>query len=66
MDNVKIYISLYFGDDFSEVVLGYTPVHKEGLCVRKHKEEDCTLFVKGMGLEDFEKRAVRFPELGHA
>lgn len=55
-----------FGEGFSEVVLGYTPVHKEGLCVRKHKEEDCTLFIMGEDLEHINKKQMMFPVISHA
>ena len=55
-----------FGKEITQVRITFTPIQKEGYQVFSHQEEDCTLFVKGMGLEDFEKRAVRFPELGHA
>lgn len=55
-----------FGDGFSEVVLGYTPVHKEGLSVRKHKEEDCTLFIIGQDLRCVSEKQMMFPVLSHA
>lgn len=55
-----------FGDGFSEVVLGYTPVHKEGLNVRIHKEEDCTLFVLGQDLSCVGRNQMMFPVLSHA
>lgn len=55
-----------FEEDFSEVVLGYTPVHKEGLCVRKHKEEDCTLFIMGEDLKRVSEKKMMFPILSHA
>ncbi len=55
-----------FGDGFSEVVLGYTPVYKEGLSVRIHKEEDCTLFVIGQDLRCVSKEQMMFPVLSHA
>lgn len=55
-----------FGDDFSEVVLGYTPVHKEGLSVRKHKEDDCTLFIMGDDLKVVSEKQMMFPVLSHA
>ena len=55
-----------FGDGFSEVVLGYTPVHKEGLGVRIHKEEDCTLFVIGEDLRCMSEKQMMFPVLSHA
>lgn len=55
-----------FSDGFSEVVLGYTPVHKEGLSVRKHKEEDCTLFIIGQDLRCVSEKQMMFPVLSHA
>ena len=55
-----------FGDGFFEVVLGYTPVHKEGLSVRKHKEEDCTLFILGEDLKCMSEKQMMFPVLSHA
>jgi len=55
-----------FGDGFSEVVLGYTPVHKEGLDVRIHKEEDSTLFVMGEDLRCVSEKQMMFPILSHA
>ncbi len=55
-----------FGDGFSEVVLGYTPTHKDGLDVRIHKEEDCTLFVIGEDLRCMIEKRMMFPVLSHA
>lgn len=55
-----------FGEGFSEVVLGYTPVHREGLSVRIHKEEDCTLFVRGNAFDCVSKNRMMFPVLSHA
>lgn len=55
-----------FGEGFSEVVLGYTPAHKEGLKVRKHKEEDCTLFIIGQDLKCMSENRMMFPVLSHA
>lgn len=55
-----------FEGEFSEVVLGYTPVHKEGLSVREHKEEDCTLFILGEDLTCVRKQQMMFPILSHA
>ena len=55
-----------FGDGFFEGVLGYTPVHKEGLSVRKHKEEDCTLFILGEDLKCMSEKQMMFPVLSHA
>lgn len=55
-----------FGDNVSEIVLGYTPAHKDKLLVREHKEEDCTLFVLGDDLQRIEKDKMMFPTLSHA
>ena len=50
----------------TEVVLGYTPVHKEKYLVREHKEEDCTLFIIGEDLNCVEAGKMMFPILSHA
>ena len=50
----------------TEVVLGYTPVHKEKYLVREHKEEDCTLFIIGEDLACMEQDKMMFPVLSHA
>ena len=59
-------IAKAFGEGFSEVVLGYTPVYKEGLSVRIHKEEDCTLFILGEDLKCVSESKMMFPILSHA
>jgi len=59
-------IAKTFGEAFSEVVLGYTPVHKDGLSVRIHKEEDCTLFILGEDLRRVSEKKMMFPILSHA
>lgn len=51
---------------FSEIVLGYTPVHKDDFCVRIHKEEDCTLFILGADLKCVSEKKMMFPLLSHA
>lgn len=53
-------------ESVSEVVLGYTPVHKEKYLVREHKEEDCTMFIIGEDLERIEQEKMMFPLLSHA
>lgn len=55
-----------FDGAFSEVVLGYTPVDKEGLFIRIHKEEDCTLFIMGDELKCVKDKQLMFPILSHA
>ena len=52
--------------DVTEVVLGYTPVHKEKYLVREHKEEDCTMFIIGDDLKRMEEEKMMFPLLSHA
>ena len=52
--------------EFSEVVLGYTPVHKEDFFFFYHKEEDCTLFILGDDLKCVSEKQMRFPVLSHA
>lgn len=53
-------------ENVAEVVLGYTPVHKEKFLVREHKEEDCTLFILGEDLQRVEREKMMFPVLSHA
>lgn len=55
-----------FGKEIRQVRLTFAPKNKDGYQVLSHKEEDCTLFVKGKGLEGFEGDKIRFPELAHA
>ena len=52
--------------EYTEVVLGYTPVHKEKYSVREHKEEDCTMFIIGEDLACMEDEKIMFPVLSHA
>lgn len=80
LENDKLYIYQIFGKqrvdikrvakalegEFSEVVLGYTPVHKDDFCVRVHKEEDCTLFIFGDDLKCVSEKKMIFPVLSHA
>lgn len=55
-----------FGRGIRLVRFGFTPIDAEGCEVEAYREEDCTLFVKGTELEDFEKDKVIFPTLSHA
>lgn len=55
-----------FGPGVKELVLGFTPIHREGLQIREHKEEDCTLFVLGEDLLSMEKEQKMFPIMSHA
>lgn len=55
-----------FEGDITEAVFGFTPVQKENLLVREHKEEDCTLFIIGEDLARIERDKMMFPILSHA
>lgn len=55
-----------FGDGIQEVVLGFTPLDGEEYEVSKIREEDCTCFVKGEGLQILEREKLRIPSLAHA
>ena len=55
-----------FGENIREVVLGYTPVHKDKFSVREYKEEDSTLFILGEGLQCIEREKLKFPIMSHA
>lgn len=48
------------------IKLGYTPANKEGYTETVHKEEDCTLFVLGEGLEQLLEERLLFPVMSHA
>lgn len=55
-----------FGENIEEVILGYTPVHKEQFLIREHKEDDCTLFILGRDLRCIQTNKMIFPILSHA
>lgn len=55
-----------FGSDITKAVFGFTPVEKEPLLVREHKEADCTLFILGEDLNQIEQANMMFPVLSHA
>ncbi len=55
-----------FGKEIKKVRLTFAPIKKEGYEVLPYRAEDCTLFIKGKGFEDFKADRVRFPELAHA
>ena len=48
----------------SEILLGFTPSHREGLTCQVHHEEDTTLFVHGDS--PFESDRLMFPAISHA
>lgn len=55
-----------FGSDMKHVLLGFTPIDATGYTVSELKEEDCTLFIKGPGFDNFEQDTIMFPTLSHA
>jgi len=55
-----------FGKDVCEVTLGFTPLETDGYTATAFREEDCTLFIKGQGMEVVEKQRMRIPSLAHA
>lgn len=55
-----------FGKDINKVTLGFTPEDKSGYTVSQIQEEDTTLFLKGISVEEFEADRLMFPTLSHA
>lgn len=55
-----------FGIEIKQVTLGFTPLEIQGYTICEHKEEDCTLFVKGSSLVQFEQEQLMVPTLAHA
>jgi len=55
-----------FGKETEEVRLGFVPSKAEGYEASKLREEDCTFFVRGRGLDAFRKDRLRIPSLCHA
>ncbi len=54
-----------FGKDVKKVILGFTPISKEGYEHRYVYREDNTFFIKGTSLEIIEKNKLRIPTLAH-
>lgn len=55
-----------FGEEIRQVTLGFTPTHSAGCQISELREEDCTLFIKGVELEIMERGRLRIPSLAHA
>lgn len=55
-----------FGPDIEHVTLEFVPDYKEDYDCNILQEKDCTLFVKGKGLEDFSKKHLIFTSISHA
>jgi len=56
----------WFGKEIQEAVLGFAPTDAEGYEVTEIREEDCTFFIKGDGLQILEGEKLRIPSLAHA
>lgn len=55
-----------FGGAVRRVQLGFTPLDTTGWEAETVREDDTTLFVRGAGFRDFERRGLMFPMLAHA
>ena len=55
-----------FGGAVRRVQLGFTPLDTTGWEAETVREDDTTLFVRGAGFRDFERRGLMFPVLAHA
>ena len=56
-------IIVAFGKSIKKVVLGFTPLFKEGYESEEINDEDTTLFIKGEAIELFERNNLRIPIL---
>ncbi len=56
----------WFGEKIQEAVLGFVPMDAEEYEVTEIREEDCTFFIKGDGLQIVEEEKLRIPSLAHA
>ena len=55
-----------FGKEMKHMILGFTPLQKDGYEIAIRKEEDTTLFLLGIETEQFQKEEKMFPTLSHA
>ncbi|MDE6844798.1 MAG: GNAT family N-acetyltransferase [Lachnospiraceae bacterium] len=55
-----------FGPGMRRIILGFTPIDADGFDIRAFRENDCTLFIKGNGFDNFEQDKLIFPTLSHA
>lgn len=55
-----------FGKEIKRMILGFTPLKKDGYKITEVQEEDTTLFLRGTGFINFEKEEKMFPTLSHA
>lgn len=59
-------VTALFGRDIKRVTLGFVPTDTAAYEVTELHEEDCTLFIKGKGLDILQKEKLRIPSLSHA
>lgn len=59
-------IAKSFGNGVQQVRFGFTPHNCDGYTRELRAEEDCTLFLKGKGFENFAQDGLIFPTLSHA
>lgn len=55
-----------FGAGVRQVRLSFTPQNSAGWTPHARREADTTLFVRGAGFDDFERRGLMLPVLAHA
>nr|WP_314461739.1 GNAT family N-acetyltransferase [uncultured Clostridium sp.] len=58
-------IAAAFGREVNSLVLGFSPIDKQGFTCRKAGEHDTVLHVKGSALNSIERGYLRIPELAH-
>lgn len=58
-------IGAAFGREVKSLVLGFSPLDKQGFACRKAGENDTVLHVKGPALNSIERDCLRIPELAH-
>lgn len=65
MLNIEKFVNA-FGEEITDIKLEYTPTNKEAYEVNEFKEEDSTLFVMGVQLEEDLDKKILFPIMSHA
>nr|WP_288826090.1 GNAT family N-acetyltransferase [uncultured Clostridium sp.] len=58
-------IAAAFGREVKTLVLGFTPIDKQGFTCRKTGGNDTVLYIKGSALNRIERDCLRIPELAH-
>lgn len=58
-------IAAAFGREVTSLILGFSPIEKQGFTCRKMKDSDTVLHVKGSALDRIERECLRIPELAH-